>query len=500
MQFKSVQFKSVQFKSVQFKSVQFKSVQPKIVPLKIRLFAFLVFPVALAAQQRSDVDRILERLDRLEQENRDLAAEVHALRSELAAAAHSDTAATGASASAQIPPEGPAASSSVPAAPTAQPLEEQVAVQQQRVADLAQTKVQASQRLPISLTGMVLFNSFANGSLSGGQEYPTVAASSSGHASDGATLSQSVVGLNYQGPQILGGAQVNASLLMDLWGGTPSSSLDHLLRMRIATISLDWKSSSLTFGQDKPIVSPREPDSLAQVAFSPLANAGNLWLWQPQLRFEQRFQFGDAMGLRAQAGVYETSEPVSSAGNEYASTLSSSRPAAQGRFEFWRSFGTAGRIEIAPGFHTSETHVANVSVPSRLFTIDWLIQPISRVKITGMFFQGENTAGLGGLRQGFTVFGGGDVRVVHAAGGWSQVTFQVTPRLAFHAYAGQESDQAADLLTGLISRNFLYAGNAIYRLGSNVLLGFETSQVRTTYVGIQNRVNDHYDLSLAYLF
>ena len=461
---------------------------------RLRYLSLLFFPVVLSAQQqKSDVDRILERLDRLELENRNLAAEVHALRSELAAAHTKPTPAAGSPPAEHTPVEATDGS----AAP---PLEEQVAVQRQRVAELAQIKVESSQRLPISLTGMVLFNSFLNGIDSGGQEYPTAAAATAGHAAVGATLSQSIVGFTYQGPQILGGAQVNANLMMDLWGGTPSSSLNHLIRMRTATISLNWKTRSLTFGQDKPIVSPRDPDSLAQVAFSPLAGAGNLWLWQPQVKFEQRFTFGDDMGLRAQVGVYQTGEPAGNAGTEYVSTLSPSRPAEEGRFEFWRTFGGSGRLEIAPGFHASDTHVAGTSVPSRLFTIDWLIQPISKVRVTGMFFQGQNPAGLGGLRQGYTIFSSHNVQAVNAAGGWAQALFQATSRLAFHVYAGQESDRGANLLTGSIARNFLYAGNAVYRLGSNVLVGFEASQVRTRYLGLGNRVNNHYDLSLAYLF
>ena len=141
-----------------------------------------------------------------------------------------------------------------------------------------------------------------------------------------------------------------------------------------------------------------------------------------------------------------------------------------------------------------------MSIPSRLFTVDWLIQPISKVQLTGMFFQGENAAGLGGLRQGFTIFSGGHVRAVDAAGGWSQVAFQATSRLALHVYGGQESDRPSELLSGEITRNFLYAGNAVYRLGTNVLLGFEASQVRTTYLNLRSRTNNHYDLSLAYLF
>jgi hypothetical protein len=46
----------------------------------------------------------------------------------------------------------------------------------------------------------------------------------------------------------------------------------------------------------------------------------------------------------------------------------------------------------------------------------------------------------------------------------------------------------------------MYAGNAIYRLGSNVLIGFEASQIRTTYNLLPSKLNNHYDLSLGYLF
>ena len=90
-------------------------------------------------------------------------------------------------------------------------------------------------------------------------------------------MSQSIIGLRFQGPRVLGG-QVRGSLDLDLWGGT-ASSLNHLVRMRVASLEVDWKNSTLMVGQDKPLIAPRDPDSLAQVAFSPLTAAGNLWLW-----------------------------------------------------------------------------------------------------------------------------------------------------------------------------------------------------------------------------
>lgn len=458
----------------------------------LRKFWFLFFiPALLPAQETSDLERILERLDRLEQENRNLAAEVHALRDELAAS--------------RTTPQTPQAANPPTATTPAEtpPLDERVAVEEARVNELAQTKVEAAQKFPIKLTGTLLFNSFLNDGANGGQEYPITAALTPANTAGSATFSQTILGLTFQGPHIFGGGEVNGSIYMDLWGGS-SSSLDHLMRLRVATVEMDWKNQTLSFGQDKPIISPREPTSLAQVAYSPLAGAGNLWLWQPQARFEQRFSLGSEAGIRADGGVYESNQPAPSSPTQYSSSFSTLRPAAEERVEFWRKFGDDKRIEIASGFHFSQFHYAGVSLPSNLYTIDWLIQPVRKIQFTGMFFHGQNAAGLGGLGQGFTIFANGLILPVGAAGGWSQLSFLATSRLSFNAYGGEEDDRAADLLAGAIHRNFLYAGNVMYHLGPNVILALEASQTRTSYFGSLYpslmRVNNHYDLALGYLF
>ncbi|HEV1285657.1 MAG TPA: hypothetical protein VNU44_10110, partial [Bryobacteraceae bacterium] len=298
-----------------------------------------------------------------------------------------------------------------------------------------------------------------------------------------------------------GGGQLSGSIYFDAWGGTPSNSLNHLIRVRTATMQIDWKDTSIVAGQDKPIVSPREPDSLAQLAVSPLTGAGNLWLWQPQVRVDQRFHFGPQAGLTAQVGVYETSEPsYASRGGDTPALASVPRPGIEGRFEFWRKFGENARIEIAPGFHESTTHAGGFSAPSRLGTVDWLIQPAAKIKFTGMFFSGENAAGLGGLRQGFSILNDTHAVPIGANGGWGQFSYLATKRLTFNLFGGLENDRAADLLSGDIHRNSMYAANAIYRLGSNVLIGMEVSQTRTNYFLLPSKLNNHYDLSLAYLF
>jgi hypothetical protein len=454
--------------------------------IKWRNIVVLLIPAALAAQQKSDLQLILERLDQVEQENRNLAQEVRLLREELAASR-----AIGSQAS-------QSAESAPPSAPG--PIDERVAVAERRIEEHAQTKVESSQRFPVSLTGMALFNAFLNGRASGGQQNPVIASATDNSSAGGASLSQSVLGLKFQGPQVIGGGQVNGSLYMDFFGGS-SSSLNHLLRLRVATIQIDWKNQSIAAGQDKPILAPREPNSLAQVGVSPLTGAGNSWLWGPQVRFEQRFSFGDEAGLRAQLGVYQTSEVAYGArGGESVAPPSSPRPALQGRFEFWRQFSGHRQIEIAPGFHTSSTHVAGDAIPSNLFSVDWLIQPFQKLQFSGAFFHGQNAAGVGGLRQGFTVFSDSREVAIATTGGWAQLSLQASKPLSLNLYGGQESDRPSELLAGDIRRNLAYAANLMYRLGPNVLLGLEASQVRTNYFLRPNRLNNHYDLALAYLF
>jgi len=463
-------------------------------PLKLLcpILSLLLAPPGIRAQEKTELQQILERLDRLEQENHELADEVHALRTELAAARGQGAEKPAEGQPAQSPP-GP------PSSPTA-PLDERVQVAEQRVADLSQEKVEASQRFPISFTGMVLFNAFLNGKNAGGDENPVVVSPTSGTTTNGATLAQTMLGLRYESPKALWGAAVNGSVFFDFYGGD-GTSLNQAARLRTATIQLDWTNTSVMVGQDKPLIAPRDPFSLAQVGVSPFTAAGNLWLWSPQARVEQRFQFGDNSGIRAQLGLYEmngmygqnTMYPISVA-------PLSAGPALEGRFEFWHKFGERTRIELAPGFHTAQTAENGVSVPSRLFSFDWFVNPWEKIEFTGAFYDGENIAGLGTIGPGYFAWGPEIVRPVPSIGGWTQLAWLATPKLTFHLIAGQHNNQASDVAGGLIYKNQGYAANLVYRLAPNVLFSLEGMQLRTSYMGSGTRLNNHYDLGVAYLF
>ena len=430
-------------------------------------------------QQVPGLQPVMDRLDRLEAQNRELMEEIRSLRQQLG----------------QSPPGRQPGIAAAAVADTSG--DDREDIQDRRIDENAQTKLGSDHRLPVTLTGMVLFNAFLNGRGSGGLDNPTIAPLNGRLASAGATFRQTVLGLKFDGPGISGGGKVTGSLYMDFFGG--GTGLNQTFRLRVANVDAVWKNTTLSFAFDKPVIAPREPDSLAQVGVSPLTSAGNLWLWQPQVRVERRFAIGDQGGFRAQFGLYQTSEGGTGLSAEYGDSLSRSRPGYEGRFEFWGE-RRGRRIEIAPGFHLSSTRVLGQSAASRIFSVDWLIRPVSRVDLTGAFFAGQSLGVVGGLRQGVNVNRDRRPVPVEGAGGWAQLKVRVTPRLSFNAFGGQEDDNNRQLAPGQIAKNQSYAANIMYRLGSNILTGFEVSQVRSTYLGSATRIAQHYDLSFAYLF
>ena len=457
---------------------------------------FLAGPCCLRSQTPPDMASILQRLDRLEQENHALAEEVKSLRARLdgtaapgPAVAAAQTAAPGAAAANPPTP----ATANPPAAP--QSLEDQVAVQQQRIEEMAQAKVEAAERFPIRLTGMVLFNSFLDSHDSGGSDYPVVAsAPGPGHA--GATLHQTIIGLDFRGPTTFWGGTVHGNVYMDFFGGGSANTV----RLRTGEIEVDWASRSIMVGVEKPIFNPREPSSLAQMGVSPLTGAGNLWLWLPQVRLEQDFHFGERTGLRAQMGVIQTREAGPYPGATFTGTVEATRPGIEGRYEFFHNFDDERKLEIAPGFHTSVTHAGGFSIPSNLFSTDWFFNPVRKLEFSGAFYTGQNVAPLGeGYQQGFGFYEGA-ARAVESRGGWSQLTLHALPRLDFHLFTGLQKDNQEELAAGRIGRNLLFGGNLYFRISPNVLVGLETTQLRTSYLGLPVRINNHYDLALAYLF
>lgn len=441
--------------------------------MRLSLFCFLSYAIpALSGQEATpSLQSIAGRLDRLERENEALRAEIAGLRDELRRLGAAEQ---------QAPPS------------------ERLEVHESRLSELAQTRVQTASRFPIQLTGMALFNAFWNGRFGGDQQFPTTAQATGGRANAGGTFRQSVIGFRFHGPEMGRGGKVSGTLYADFFAGT-GNSLNQLLRVRVASIQVDWKNFTIMAGQEKPLIAPREPTSLAQVGVSPLTAAGNLWRWLPQARIERRVSFTRSSGLHAAIAVLQTSETATAVAEEYSATVAPSRPGIEGRLEFWRYSGSGRRIEIAPGFHTSTTYAAGGRAPSRIYSLDWLLQPSKQVDFTGAYFQGKNVTVLGALRQGFVIINGRP-HSVRSRGGWGQLAYRPWQRLTLHSFLGQQDDHNADLPPGRVGKNLAFGANSIYRLAPNVLISFEGAVIRTNYLGAGLRTVNHYDLALAYQF
>ena len=431
--------------------------------------------VEQAQIDRAMLDQILLQLNQLQQENQKLHGDMEDLRRQVMELTSAK------------PPE------HVP-----EHLDEKLDVVNQRVADLDASKVEAAGHLPLRLSGLVLMNSYLYAGKTGGVDLPLVGAIGASQQSGGATFRNTEIGLLYSGSQGIWGAQLAGQLNLDFFGGTLNSQ-NNLMRIRTADISLNWDTRSLTFAQDKPILSPRNPDSLSQLGVPPLANSGNLWLWQPQLRYEERIQFNESTGLQARLGVYQTNETF--AGLPATVKISPSRPALQGRFEFFHDAGKGRRFEFAPGFHFSRSLAAGKSTDSWAASFDWLVPLAPRIDWTGFAFTGQDLSGLGisALHQGLTLRDG-QLVPVRTRGGWTQVTLHAAARVDLNLIAGLDDDNDHDLAGNAVGRNFTYLANLRFRLAPNVVLGPEIMQIRTTYLQSGILLVNRYDLALGYLF
>jgi hypothetical protein len=466
---------------------------------KIAIVLVLAAAPILRAQSAGDTNQIMDRLARLEQQNAQLIEEVRLLRTQVSAL--QGKAAPPATAVEQTP----ATSATPPAS-----IEDALAVQQARIDEQEQSKVEAAHKLPLRITGMVLFNAFDNTNVYTGPYSGTPGSAPYGPQAGG-TLNQSIIGLDYQSPNAILGAKVHGDLFVDFFGNATYAQMPGgyaagsngewpMPRLRTGEISLDWGSRSLTVGIDKPLVSPLTPDSFAQVAVPALSGAGNLWYWEPQARFEQKVQLPDNHTLRLQAALYSTYEPPYYVQAEYAPTLALNRPGWEGRIEFGHRADDDSSFDFGAGFHFSDTHVAGQTVTSDVFSLDGQYRMARWWNLEGTFFGGQDLAALGGAGPGFSIFPDEIARPVHGEGGWLQLTLIPASRLSFHLFGGEQSNRESDLWGNQITSGAAFAGNVYYQLAPNVFAAFEAAQMRTDWSFSGYHLRNQYDLSLAYLF
>src|SRR6266481_7309159 len=400
-------------------------------------------------------------------------------------------------------------------------LEESSQLLNSKIADQYQTKIEAASKYRMRLSGIVLLNVFGNHGSVDNQDFPTWAIPQSGNTTAktvGASLRQSEVGLEVFGPR-LAGAKTTGDVQVDFSGGFTNTSDGvnlGLVRLRVASLRMDWKNTSLVAGQDNAFISPLSPTSFASLAVPAFGYAGNLWGWIPQVRVEHRFDLSEGQNITLQGGMmdnvtgelpYATFERPAQAGE------SSGQPAYGVRVSWTRSIFGMPLILGTAGYYSRQNWVFNNHVDGWAGMTDWSVPLARRVSLTGEFYRGRALGGLGGGVGRSVLFSGNpnpsQVQPLNSVGGWSQLKVKASNKLEFNGAFGVDNPFAADVRTYPLSPSYFPAVllqnrsallNFIYRPRSDLLFSGEFRHLRTFDLDAGTPTAEQVNLMMGFLF
>ncbi len=405
-------------------------------------------------------------------------------------------------------------------------LREQQEIQQAEIKQHDQAKVETASKYGLKVTGLVLFNAFSNAGVVDSTELPTVALPrppGASHGSLGATVRQTVLGVQAAGPVILG-ARSSAYVNADFFGGSSTNSfgytaLSGYLRLRDAEVGLEWMHTKFEAGNMEPLISPLSPTSFAEVAAPALSGSGNLWGWWPQMRLEERIRLG-RHGISGEGGMIVPQSPAYSSIQQDSPVQASRRPGVEGRVSFHADPSALARPESfafgVSGYSARQAYSASTRVHSWAVAGDYVI-PITRFAgLSGELYRGRALGGFGGglykdiLSGTDPVTGVARSVGVETAGGWSQMKMRFGRSIEANAIFGLDNALSSNfesvvlpaLTTALAStaRNRSVVGNVIFRPRAAVILSPEYRRMTTwRYTGGASVANI-YTLSLGYEF
>ncbi len=400
-------------------------------------------------------------------------------------------------------------------------LQEDLQLLDAKVDDQSQVKVESGSRYRVRIFGMALFNLFDTRGAVDNIDVPssaTARAAGSSAASVGGTLRQSSLGLEAFGPQ-LAGARTSGNIQFDFGGGfalIPNGTTMGLVRLRTATLRMDWPKTSLIGGQDTLFFAPLAPASLASVIVPPLAYAGNLWGWLPQLRVERRIPLASGSDVSVQAGILDSLSgqvPTADYSRQPQAGEASGQPAYAAHLA-WNRKAFEHPMTLGVGsYYGRQNWGFRRNVDSWAVVSDWDLPLGRQFALSGEFYRGRAIGGLGSAA-GISVLStdsvqdlASSVAGLNSMGGWAQLKFTASPKVEFNAAFGQDNPFSTDIRRVpqsynnlLLLRNQAGFVNVIARPRSDLVLSLEYRHLRT-YPVLQNVDTAHQvNLSMGVLF
>lgn len=403
-------------------------------------------------------------------------------------------------------------------------LEENQQFADAKISEQSQTKVESSSKYRVRLSGLALANFFANRGAVDNGDFPQLAVarnSLSTNSTFGGTLRQTQVGLQAFGPAIAG-ARTSADVELDFAGGfpdVPNGASFGLMRLRTATVRLDWAETSVIAGQDALFFSPLSPTTIATVATPALAYSGNLWGWTPQIRIERKYAVTDSSTLSLQGGILDPLSGDTPSSMYYrlpSWAEKSGQPAYAARVAWARSMGNDQTLSFgAGGYYSRQAWGFGRSVDGWAGTLDARVPLTSRLEFTGQFYRGKAIGGFGaGLGQtaiwnGSLLNPATEVYGLKSIGGWTQLKFKVNPRFQLNGAFGLDNPFAKELRVDggnttyypfPLSKNETGFMNFIYQPRSNIVFSMEYRRIKTFTLDRMANTANISNVSVGYIF
>ena len=454
-------------------------------------------------QLTSQLESMRQQLQESQKEMDELRAELRSLRTQLTEKSQSEEAAQ----------DQAALRSSV------EKLQEDTDVLQAEVKQHDQAKVESASKYPVRISGTILFTSVLNSGTTDNIDVPVVALPNVPNTPQGslsATARQTILGLDASGPR-LWGAKSSADVTVDFFGGiayAEYTTAAGILRLRTAHAKLDWANRGLSVAVERPLISPWQPTSWLTVGDPPLAWAGNLWTWMPQLQFSERGILLNRK-LSVDLGLMDPPAPGPSDVTGLRTPDASERsrqPGYEARVGYDLSWLDRPLHLGAGGYYSRQSYSYNRHLDAWASTVDWNIPLARAIGVSGEFYRGRGIGGLGGgaFKDYVTFANYQYLQGLDAEGGWGQLKFVISPSIEVNLAGGQDNAFSYELRNSDVAeqgntyanlaRNQDFLGNMIFKPKSSILISAEFRRIHSWPIVGEGSVNRIFGMAAGYSF
>jgi hypothetical protein len=374
-----------------------------------------------------------------------------------------------------------------------------IAALQTQVSEQAQGGARSRSGARLEFTGRVMVKAFGNNRRVNNVDNPQFVLVDPDPAGGvpsrgiGIAIRESRLGLRVDVSDVIGGA-FTGDIDADFYGGQVPSSGGRtfpLARLRTARGTIRWSNAELLIGQESPLVSGVNPQTLSAVGTPAFATAGNLWLWLPQVRVGAATTGAVRFGVQAAVLAPTSGDAAALFDTDYDLAERTSRPFVQVRASARWGEGDMVR-DVGCGVHQGWLMAGATRIDSRAVACDALVPVTDRLELRGEYFVGEALRGLGGggIGQNFTSANSG----LETAGGWAQLIARLgLSQLGLGCGADHPDAQATR------RRNESCAAHFTVRPTGPLFFGAEARRIRTAYAA-SRYVNDHVTFAAGFEF